>query len=473
MISTVILARMLVPADYGLVAMAATISELLFLITSFGFETALIQRKDTSDADFNTVWTLNIVFGIIVGLLMIVGAPVSAKFFAEPRLEAVMIALAFSPIIGGLANVGIVLFRKNLEFNKDAILIALKRVAGFVVTLVAAFLLRDYWALVIGTLTTTTVGVVLSFSMHRYRPRFDLSQRKILFSFSFWLFLNNVIRFTNSRALDFLIARLSGAHAVGLFSTANEISSLPTSELSAPINRALFPGYSKLQDNDAELRKLILDVYAVLGVVAVPAGFGIVAVASPLVSTLLGERWLETIPLIQLLGIAGVIAVMQNNSYLVYLAKGRPRVTTWIAGSFAILQAAFVIALLPTNGVLGAAIAVLICRLIYIPIEIGMLLRVVHATVSSLLAVLYRPLISGLVMAGSLVAIEAWLLGLGKSAPLRLCVEIISGAVFYVVNLLLLWKIAGSPPGGERMVMKMFPNSNAIERFFDKVFRNF
>jgi len=469
-ISTIVLARLLVPADYGLIGMAAIFSEILFLLAAFGFDSALIQKDAPGPEHFNTVWTLNVIFGLAVGGGLILLAPVAATYFAEPRLEAVMLVLALGPVLNGFANVGVVMFRKELQFQRDALLMALRRIVGFAVGLAAAFWLRSYWALVLGTLASAAAGLVLSYVMHPYRPRFDLSARRELLGFSFWLFLNSVIRFANIRLLDFIIAKHAGPHALGIFSTANDISSLPTTELSAPINRALFPGYAKLQNDDAILRQTVLDVFAILGVVAIPAGIGIASIAPLLVPVMLGPRWLETIPLIQILAIAGVIAVLQNNSYLVYLAKGRPRMTTWIAGSFAVVQALLAFLLLPRYGVIGVAMGMLLARTIYIPIEVGMLLYTLKIKPGTLISVLIRPLISGLVMAWVVIQVSSAFSGAsGLEAILALGVSVLTGAFIFTVILILAWRIAGAPQGGEMLFLQYFPFGGRVLSILFKI----
>lgn len=320
-ISTVILARLLLPSDYGLVAMAAGFAELLSLVAAFGFDSALIQRSDSARAHFDTAWTLNVLLGLLLGAALLGCAPLVADYFSEPRLTDIMRVMAMSPILNGFCNIGTVLFRKDLNFQLEAVYMALRRILGFGVTLAAAYWFRSYWALVAGTVATALAGLVLSFVLHPYRPRLTLAERASLFGFSAWLLLNNIIRFTNTRALEIIIAKHAGSRSLGLFSVANDIASLPTSELSAPINRALFPGYARFQDDDAQLRRLVLEVFALLALVALPAGVGIAALASLLVPVMLGANWLDAVPIVQILAFSCVMTVMQNNSYLVYLVK--------------------------------------------------------------------------------------------------------------------------------------------------------
>ena len=471
-ISTVILARLLLPSDYGLVAMAAGFAELLSLVAAFGFDSALIQRSDSARAHFDTAWTLNVLLGLLLGAALLGFAPLVADYFSEPRLTDIMRVMAMSPILNGFCNIGTVLFRKDLNFQLEAVYMALRRILGFGVTLAAAYWFRSYWALVAGTVATALAGLVLSFVLHPYRPRLTLAERASLFGFSAWLLLNNIIRFTNTRALEIIIAKHAGSRSLGLFSVANDIASLPTSELSAPINRALFPGYARFQDDDAQLRRLVLEVFALLALVALPAGVGIAALASLLVPVMLGANWLDAVPIVQILAFSCVMTVMQNNSYLVYLVKGRPQITTWIGGSFAVLQALLVVLLLPGHGVIGAATGVLLSRACYIPIELGMLMRILAIRPRAFSDVMLRPIAASVVMWWVVTALaqEIKILSAGQGLLALLGVAL-CGALAFALVVLLLWRLSGKIESGERLLLKLVPGGSHVERVLFKMLR--
>jgi len=149
-VSTLILARLLVPADFGLVAMATAIVAILDLLGAFSFDMALIQNKDAGRKQYDTVWTFNVIFGVSCGLLLIALAGPAAGFYKEPRLTAVMYVLSLSYFLYAFTNVGLVQFRKELDFNKEFYYIFQRRVVTFLITISAAYLLRSYWALLLG-----------------------------------------------------------------------------------------------------------------------------------------------------------------------------------------------------------------------------------------------------------------------------------------------------------------------------------
>ena len=331
-ISTLILARLLVPADFGLVALATTIGGVLDLLGAFSFDLALIQKKDAEKRHYDTVWTFGVLFGILCTAILIACAIPAANYYREPRLESVMYVLALIYFVGGFTNVGVVDFRKELKFKDEFVFTLIRRVVTFFITIGCAIVLRSYWALVIGMLVGRLVSVLVSYQMSRYRPRFALSASRELLHFSKWLFFNNTLFFLLHTGPNFLIGRVNGVSGLGIYTIAYEISNLPSSELVAPINRVTFPGLSKLGTRDG-IASAYLKLFGMITLLILPVGIGIAAIAEPLVLALLGSKWVEAIPLIRVLAIYGAIAATQTNNGVTWMAMGRPRDITIIAGA--------------------------------------------------------------------------------------------------------------------------------------------
>ena len=165
MISTIILARLLVPADFGLVAMATMIYGFIETMSQFGFDVVLIQKQDADREYYDTAWTLSIIRGLVTALILFAGAGFAADFFGDQRLVHIIYVLCFVASISNFANIGIVDFRKDMHFGKDFQYLVGVKLCSFIVTLVLAFTLRTYWALVIGIASSTvalssTVAVI-------------------------------------------------------------------------------------------------------------------------------------------------------------------------------------------------------------------------------------------------------------------------------------------------------------------------
>lgn len=456
LISTIILARLLVPADFGLIAMAMSIIAILELLGAFGFDMALIQNAGAKREDYNTAWTFNVLFGLVSALIVIALAIPAAAFYAEPRLENLIYVLALGLAVQGFENIGIVAFRKQLEFNKEFKFQITKKLASFIVTVFFAYYLHSYWALVAGMLTGRIFGVFLSYYSHPYRPWFSLRARHELFHFSKWLFFNNVLLLLRTRSIDFIIGKTSGAHGLGLFSIAHEVSSLPSTELIAPINRAVFPGYAKMSHDTCELRNGFLKVFSVIVMFALPAGAGIAVTADLIVAVLLGPKWLETVPLIQILAFYGIVSAMQTNTIYIHLAVGKPKVTSYLFLAQAIIQIPLLVWLSIEHGVTGAAWGVLGVSVLVLPANLYLVSHRLDLSFRDLASILWRPVVAVVAMffvveyALSLLRGGAGILG----DLVLLLFGVGLGAVVFIVAVLGLWLLSARPDGAEQYLLE-------------------
>jgi len=449
-VSTLILARLLVPADFGLVAMATAIVAILDLLGAFSFDMALIQNKDAGRKQYDTVWTFNVIFGVSCGLLLIALAGPAAGFYKEPRLTAVMYVLSLSYFLYAFTNVGLVQFRKELDFNKEFYYIFQRRVVTFLITISAAYLLRSYWALLLGMTAGRIVSLVTSYTMSTYRPRFSLAAIGELFGFSKWLLINNILFFLMHRGCTFIIGRLFGSGPLGIYTISYEISSLPSTELVAPINRVMFPGFSKMRDVE-QIAQAYLKLFGLITLTILPIGIGIAAVASPLVATALGERWLAAIPVIQLLAIHGAISATQGNNGVVWLALGHPRTLTAFAALFVLVLFPAVYFFMQAYGTIGVGFAYILAHVVTVPYSMVLTKRMLKFSWPSFIGTLWRPVIGVLAMYAATVYMDRLILG--QSSLLRLLIDSLTGALVYTAVILIAWSAAGRPDSAEQFIL--------------------
>ncbi|MBK9029626.1 MAG: oligosaccharide flippase family protein [Propionivibrio sp.] len=196
-----------------------------------------------------------------------------------------------------------------------------------------------------------------------YRPRFSLAAWGDLFNFSKWLFISNLINFLQSRSTDFILGRTVGTHGLGIFNVASEIAMMPATELVAPLNRAVYPAYSRLTASPDELQRRFLQVFGMIGLVAFPASFGLMSIAELAVKVLLGPHWLEAIPIVSLIAVCGLAGALQSNMHVYILAVGKPRVSTYFSGVLVLISLPIIIYCSLLYGMLGAAVAYLVSSL--------------------------------------------------------------------------------------------------------------
>lgn len=454
--STIILARLLVPGDFGLVAMATAIGAILDLFGAFSFDLALIQNPNAERRHYDTVWTFNVMFGLFCASSFALLAAPSARFYNEVRLENIMYALAVSHVLNGLVNVGIVDFRKEFKFRDEFIILLSRRIVTFAITVSGAYIFRSYWALVLGIIAGRLINVVMSYLMHPFRPSISLAGWGDLFHFSKWMFFHNVAYFMNQRAPDFIVAKMVGSHGLGLYSISYEISNMPTTEVAAPINRAIFPGYAKMATDKDSLRRGYLDVLSVLATIAMPAGIGIALISKYIVPVMLGEKWIETIPLIQFLAIYGALNVLQNNCGLVYIAQGDSRLTTMFSISFSILLIVSIIIFINFKGIMGVVWGYLIACGIIAPTNLYVAAKRLNLNLKDHIKILKRPIMASLGMATIILLCEKIFsnnIGI-TSDMLKMFFYVIVGVVIYTSIIIALWYLEGKPNGLEVSILR-------------------
>ncbi|MFA9460963.1 lipopolysaccharide biosynthesis protein [Thiohalorhabdus methylotrophus] len=451
LLSTIIVARLLSPADFGLVALATSIYALVEFLGAFGFGEAIIQRHDTDRSHYDTAWTLNLAFGVLAATAMALMAGPVAGFFDEPRLELIIYVLALTAFIDQAHNIGVEALRKELEMQKIFQLQVVEKVVAFFTTVTLAYLYESYWALVAGMAIGTVAFSVTSFLITPFRPRFSLARFQELFVFSRWLFLTNILSYGDRKSGSIIIGKLAGASSIGIFSVSQNIAHIPAVELVKPLNQALFPGYSKVKNEPGTLRRYYLKSLSLVSLVVFPTATGLAITAPGLIPLLLGEQWEQAIPVMQVLAVAGIAQALAIVNMSIHLAINQPHLTTVFNGVKVLLLIPSMIYAVFHWGAIGAAWAYLCVNLLLAPTRIWVVKRSLALRGRGIAEALWRPITATLVMAAAVYGMGLYL----GDAPVavRLPGQITAGVVVFSAMVLGLWRLAGRPEGGEEFVM--------------------
>jgi O-antigen/teichoic acid export membrane protein len=455
LVSTLILVRVLAPQDFGVVAMALSFIAMAELLTAFGFDIALIQKAGVTEAHYDSAWTGNVILGSVITALMLAAAAPIAAFYGHPEVFWVALALAFGPLLGGLENIGVVAFRKELQFRREFLFQLSRKLVAFAITVPLAFALRSYWALVAGILVSRAAGTVISYLAHPFRPRLSLVHARELVGFSKWLLLNNGLGFVKERATDFFIGRALGPAPLGTYAVSYEFANLPTTELAAPINRALLPGFSRLAA-PGEVVDAWRHTVGVLAIVALPAAFGLCAVAGALVPVVLGPKWLAAIEPMRVLAVNGAALLFQSSICSVLIARGAPQAAMQANAVYVVLLIGGIVLALPHGNLTAIALAVLTATGCAMPVYLYALRRHVQLPPRIFFAALARPAVAAAAMGAAVYALlpptatdTTWIAAAGW-----LLFFVATGAVIYAAALLLLWLASGRPQASaERIVL--------------------
>jgi PST family polysaccharide transporter len=455
-ISTAVLARLLTPDDFGVVALALSMIAVLDMMGELSFELALIRDQEATEAHYHTAWTARVIKALLLFAILNIAAGPSALFFGDPRLRPVVHVLSFTVVLAAAQSILITDLRKELDFEREFRFRIVSRLCGFFITLGLAWLWRDHWAMVYGTLATEAVRFVMSYIMMPYRPRLTLSQFREIFEFSKWLLAGNIFLALMKRSPSLAIGRLADAQTVGLYTLATQICGLASTELVAPIKRALFPGYSKLVSDFEALRQVYLENFSVIVLLAMPIAAGIGLTAEFIVPLFLGNQWLESIPVMQVIAIHAALRTINTNSNPLYYATNHTRFYFFLTAADVLVLLPALWIFVPRWGAVGSAIAVVCASATITALDSFAVVRLLGVPWTRFAASIWRTIASILVMAIGTTELKLLMARAGMSSLLgQLILTSLSGAAMYVGAHLLLWRLSGSPESAEKLLLRL------------------
>lgn len=462
-ISTLILARLLLPSDFGVVAMASVVVGFIDTLLDLGVGSSLVQNKDAGREEFDTAWTLRLLQAALASVLLWLLAPMAGDYFHDPRTVDVVRVMALGTLVGGFENIGIVAFQKNMEFGRDFQFFFFRRIAGFTVTTVLAVLFRSYWAMVVGAIVGRGAGVLISYYAHDYRPRFSVSRAGTIWSYSQWILVRNIGAF-GARQLDkFLIGQRCDAGTMGAYTLADEVSSMPTTEILAPLGRILFPVFVESSGDRKTLQRIFAKAIGIQSIIAMPASVGMCLIAADAVELLFGPKWHEATLLIQILTLIGFFSALCHSSGYLLLALGKVKQQAILPWIQLIVQLVLATTFFSSAGATGIAIIRLITEaatfLIYIMLAIYFLEGL---SLKDYVRQTYRPFLAT-------GAMTIFLYGIPSKEDMALSVHLFfsvtGGASIYALTILTLWALRGCPDGAELYLLTKTPLRRTIERF--------
>jgi len=449
-ISTLILARLLTPRDYGIVAIGMLVISFLEILTVLGGDRYLISKPNVDSEDYDTAWSIRLIQFIFISAILWVFSSSMSVFFQEAQIDAVIKVLSVGVFITAFENVGIVKFKRDLQFSQLFRFGIFQKSIGFFVTVFLAFTMRNYWAMIIGFVFLRLAGTVLSYIISDYRPKFTFLRIKQQWSFSQWILLGNCAVYFRNKADQLIISKFFGASSLGNYNMAVDISNMPTTELTSPIFQAVFSGFGKLVTKPKELEIAYLKFLGALACVILPIAFGLASVADNAVILLLGPKWVSTIPLIQLLSIMS-IPMAYSMSAIDFLTINnlvkKVCIVDWVIVSL-------LLPLLIITSIYGTLQQVALVRTLFSFGSVCLYFYVIKINIGinlvSVFMAIFRPVISAITMAFFL----NYLGNIFFSGILvNLILQIFIGALIYLIILLLSWLLMGKPDGGEQILL--------------------
>ena len=397
---SIILARLLLPEVFGLMGILHLLREGIQTFTHVGFGDAIIYRKSEIEESVNTAWILSIIRGLLLFVLLYFLSPLIASFYGEDTLNLGIKVLAIVFVFNGLSNTYMVLYRKNIEFKKIALLNLITEFLGIVVVIILAYYLRNIWALLFGVLFSSFTKMLLSYRIAEKSPNFSFDKKLAweMFHYSKYLTGAGILFFFTTRLDDGLVGKLLGMKELGFYINAYFFANLPATHVTAILAPLIFPTYAYYSQNQEKMNRLFLRVLKVVSIVTIPAAFGILALSDEIASVLLGEIWLPMVPALKVLVFFGLFRAVAGCTGPLFKAMGKPKILFWILFWKLIVIAALIYPLTTHYGILGTAIAVTVPMTLEQFYLWSLIKRLTGITMQTLLGQMVKPFVLAILM---------------------------------------------------------------------------
>ena len=323
----VILSWLLNPEDFGLMAMIMVVIGFSEAFGDLGISNAIIYRQECTRDELSTLYWLNILTGAAIFLILWLITPVAVYFFNENKLRILLPLTASTFLIMAIGKQFQVLLQKNLQFNRLSIIEVLSAVVGSGIAIFLAFLGNGVFSLIFGQIAKVTATVLFAgwLCLPAWRPRFHFRTADLRGYLGFGLYQmgERGINFLSSNVDYIMVGRYLGSEILGIYRIAYELVVAPLVRVNPIIVRVAFPVFSKKQFDNTALRHGYSEMIKLISTIAFPVMLGVGVTASLFIPVLFGEKWLEAIPLIQILVPLGLFKMLSNPSGTVLLAKGR------------------------------------------------------------------------------------------------------------------------------------------------------
>ena len=430
----VILARLLSPKEYGLLGMVLVFTGFANSLVDMGLGASIIQKDSLSARHLNSVFWLNLVTGILLTGVFVVAAPFVARFYAEPQLRLLTTVTAITFILGSLNVVQNALLDKLLNFRTKFWIEIVSIFTSGIVALLLAFNGAGVWSLVGQLLTATIVRVVVMWSLSPWRPEmsFDFSAIRELMHFSGNLMGFGIIIYWSVNIDKLVIGRWIGSSALGFYSLADKLMRLPLTNVTEISTTVMFPALSAIQDHVETVERAYLRGTRMIALLTFPMMIGLSVLAEPAILVVYGNKWRESIIILQLLCFAGMAQSIYNTANWIFLSQGRTD-TLFRLGVYATVVRAVGVLIGAHWGLVGVAWAYVLGSYVFIWYPTWSSAgRLINLRFTKLLRNVSGPFACAAAMGILLWISDRWVFS-NWVVGLRLAIQVVAGALTYGV----------------------------------------
>jgi len=432
-ISTVLIARLLLPEEFGLAMMAIVVSSIALIFSDLALGAALIQRKELSQDDCSTVFWLSVGVGVVMTLIGIALADPVAGFFGEPRVEPLFAVMSLTFVLSSLGITHVTLLTRAMDFRSLELRLMVGGIAGAAVGVTLAVLDFGAWAIIAQHLTAAALGSALAWRGLSWRPsrRFSMASLRSIAAFSANVFGSRLLFYVSRNADSLLIGRFLGPAALGAYSIAYNIMLLPFSRIAGPLQEALFPAFARLQDDPERMGNIWVRANRVVAAISLPAMLGLTVVAPDFVRVVLGDKWEAAIPVIQVLAWVGFLQSLSRLNTSIQQARDRTDLMLrWSVLITVSNLVAFAIGL--EWGIVGVAVGYAISNTLLQPLNAWQTGRLIGVPLRRLAGAMAGVVQATVLMLAVIVPLQLVLVEQGVPSGLRLLAVTLGGGAVYL-----------------------------------------
>ncbi len=431
MVIKIILARLLVPEDFGLVGMALIFTNLAMTLNELGLSAAIVQRKNVTDRHLSTAFWASALAGLVLLCACFGLAPLIASFFKRDEVRPIIQVLSLGFVVSSLGTVQSSMLQKEMDFRRIMISDLTGLVATGLLSVGLAFMGLGPWSLVVGSLGGMVGRTASMWVLIRWKPGFyfDWGCFGDLFSFGRHVMGSRLLNYVDSNMDYLVVGKVLDANRLGYYTLAYQLAVFPMSQISSFLSRVTFPAFSMLQDDDSRIRKGYLKVVRYTSIAAFPAVAGLALVAGELVDLVFGVKWHSMVRPLQVLCGYGLMAAVGTHVGSVILGKGRSYIMfRWNVFSALAYPAAVIIGV--RYGLMGVAVGYTLTGFMLFFIIQSVTNRLIGLSYPQLFNSLKPAFVCTVVMAASVICYRGICVLLGMGEIIVLAGSVAVGVAF-------------------------------------------
>lgn len=452
-VTLLVLARFLEPADFGLVATAMTVIFVLEAVLELPLSSVLIRLPEVSDRAYHTAFTLGLLRGLLLTLIMIGLSRPLALFYGDDRLVPLIAVLSAAPALRGMVSPRMVIFDKAMNFRQRGMLELIGKTAAAAIAITIAISTHSYWAIAAGTLTVPAAMTIASYVLAPMRPRLTVADWPLFSQMISWNFVSQTLGAFNWQIDRILLPRFIDTAAFGRFAAANDLASLPSQAIVAPATGPLISAFVVAQEND-RLKQAYLKSSASFLLVLLPVLIFLAVCAGPVIKVLLGPKWEAAAPILAGLSLGGILALPSIPMLPLALALNRSRDLAIRSGIELLCRLPLSLAGVALFGIQGAILARAGSALAVCLSSLSLTKTMAGISIRDQLAVTVRPGLSALPACAMLLVCQH-VFAYEALLYLEFLVSGLAYCLTYAAAAFALWLMAGRPEGVEASILAL------------------